>query len=239
MHSSYHDDPLAGEGEDMAQHDRGRAGRVRPGPDELTRLRELTRPGRAALVLQEVQNGVVGPESVLRELADAVATVGVVANAARLAAAAREAGVPVIHATAENLPGGFGVNRNARLFAAARRLGADNAPGTPSVRPLAEVYADGDVILPRYHGLSPMTGTQLDSLLRNTGITTMVVAGVSLNVAVTNLVFDAVNRSYQVVVAQDAVAGVPVEYGEQVLDNTLRLISTVVPAGHLVSAWRD
>jgi nicotinamidase-related amidase len=201
-------------------------------------LRDLARPGITALLLQEVQNGVIGSETALRELADAAASVGVIPRAARLAAAARGAGIPVIHATAENLPGHFGVNRNARLFAAARKLGADNAPGTASVRPVPEVYEPGDVVLPRYHGLSPMTGTQLDSLLRNAGLTTLVVAGVSLNVAIPNTVFDAVNRSYQVVVPADAVAGTPVEYGEQVLRHCLGLLATLVTTDDLVAAWK-
>jgi nicotinamidase-related amidase len=200
-------------------------------------LRDLARPGVTALILQEVQNGVVGPETALRALADAAATVGVIPQAARLAAAARAAGIPVIHATAENLPGGFGGNRNARLFAGARKAGAAIAPGTASVRPVDEVHADGDLVLPRYHGLSPMTGTQLDSLLRNAGITTLVVAGVSLNVAIPNLVFDAVNRSYQVIIPSDAVAGTPLSYGQQVIDNCLRLISTVTTTGDLAEAW--
>jgi nicotinamidase-related amidase len=200
-------------------------------------LRELARSGITALVLQEVQNGVIGAETALRPLADAAASVGVIPRAARLAAAARAAGIPVIHATAENLPGSFGGNRNARLFAAARKLGAANVPGTSSVRPVPEVYAPGDLVLPRYHGLSPMTGTQLDALLRNAGVTTLVIAGVSLNVAIPNFVFDAVNHSYQVVLASDAVAGTPVEYGEQVLRHSLGLIATLVTTGELEAAW--
>jgi len=200
-------------------------------------LRELARPGVTALVLQEVQQGIVGARTALRELADAAASVGVIPNAARLATAARAAGIPVIHATAESLPGGFGANRNARLFAAARKLGAKNAPGTSSVRPVDEAYVTGDIILPRYHGLSPMTGTQMDALLRNAGVTTLVLAGVSLNVAIPNTVFDAVNRSYQVIVPADAVAGTPVEYGQQVIDHCLRLISTVTTTDELVAAW--
>jgi nicotinamidase-related amidase len=200
-------------------------------------LRELARPGVTALVLQEVQNGVIGAEATLRDLADAAASVGVIPRAARLAAAARAAGLPVIHATAENLPGHFGANRNARLFAAARKLGAENAPGTSSVRPVPAVYQPGDLILSRYHGLSPMTGTQLDALLRNAGVTTLVVAGVSLNVAIPNTAFDAVNRSYQVVIPSDAVAGTPVEYGEQVLRHCLGLIATLATTDELVAAW--
>jgi biuret amidohydrolase len=47
-----------------------------------------------------------------------------------------------------------------------------------------------------------------------------------------------VNRSYQVVVPSDAVAGTPVEYGQQVIANCLRLISTVTTTDELVAAWK-
>jgi nicotinamidase-related amidase len=200
-------------------------------------LGELIRPGRTALILQEVQNGVVGEGSAFPKLAAAAAAVGVVANSVRLASAARAAGIPVVHATAENLPGGFGTNRNARLFALARKAGAENAPGTISARPVDGLHEAGDVVLPRYHGLSPLTGGPLDSLLRNAAVTTLVLAGVSLNVAIPNLTFDAVNRSYQVVVVSDAVAGTPVEYGAEVLRHTLRLIATLATADDVVRAW--
>lgn len=198
---------------------------------------ELVAGDHTALVLQEIQNGVVGDVSVFPALAAAAAAVGVVPNAARLAVAARAAGVPVVHATAENLPGGFGANRNARLFAAARKAGAANAPGSDSVAPVAELARAGDLVLPRYHGLSPMTGGALDSLLRNAGVRTIVVAGVSLNVAIPNLVFDAVNRAYQVVVVSDAVAGVPVDYGTDVLRHTLALLATLATTDDVVAAW--
>jgi len=207
---------------------------VSPSPD----LAALIAPSTTALVLVELQNGVVGASSVLPALAAAAERAGLVPNAARLAAAARAGGIAVVHCTAENLPGGFGANRNARLFSGARKAGAVNAPGTDAVRPASEIgVADGDVVLPRYHGLSPMTGGPLDPLLRNAGVTTVVVAGVSLNVAIPNLVFDAVNRGYQVVIATDAVAGVPDAYGAQVLEHTLSLLATLVTTDALCAAW--
>ncbi len=95
----------------------------------------------------------------------------------------------------------------------------------------------GDIVLPRYHGLSPMTGSPLDSLLRNAGVGTVIVVGVSLNLAIPNLVFDAVNRSYQVVVVTDAVVGIPLDYGQQVLTHTLSLVATLTSTDELVDAW--
>jgi nicotinamidase-related amidase len=185
-----------------------------------------------------MQNGVVGATSALPALAEAAREVGLFDNLPLLAAAARGCGVAVIHATAENLPGGFGVNRNARLFAGARKAGAINLPASESVQPVDAIRPlAGDIVLPRYQGLSPLTGAQLDSLLRNAGITTLVLTGVSLNVAIPNLVFDAVNRSYQAVVVTDGVAGVPVAYGEAVVANTLHLLATLVTTEQLLDAW--
>lgn len=59
---------------------------------------------------------------------------------------------------------------------------------------------------------SPIAGTDVDALLRNLGCRTLIVTGVSANVAIPNAVFDAVNRGYTVAVPADAVAGVPSDY---------------------------
>jgi len=205
-----------------------------PAPD----LAELVAPGHTAVLIQEVQEGVVGRSSALPALAEVARRTGAIDNVARLAAAARRASVPVIHLTAESLGGGFGANRNARLFGGARRAGAVNTPGSDAVAPLPQTGPEpGDLVIPRWHGLSPFTGTQLDSLLRNEGISTVVVVGVSLNVAIPNMVFDAVNRAYQVVLATDAVAGVPEEYGRLVIEHTLALLTTLTTTDALASIW--
>jgi len=201
-------------------------------------LSRLVTPQRCAVLVQELQNGVVGAEAALPALAEAVRTAGVVERAASVLGAARQTGIPVIHCTAESLPDGFGTNRNARLFESVRRRGLENRPGSPSVAPVPQLGpADSDLVMPRLHGLSPMTGSPLDALLRNQGIECLVVLGVSLNLAIPNLVFDAVNRSYRVVLVADAVAGVPVEYGHQVIEHSLSLVSTVVMANELIDAW--
>ena len=202
------------------------------------RLQALLSRGQCAVLLQELQEGVVGATSGLPALAEVVQQSALVPNAARVAAMARRVGVPVIHCTAENLPRGFGVNTNARLFAGARKSGMDNLPGSDSVQPIGALGPfDSDIVLPRLHGLSPLTGSPLDSLLRNNGIRTIVVMGVSLNIAIPNLVFDAVNRSYQVVLVSDAVAGVPPAYGAQMIQHTLSLLCTIATSDEITRTW--
>jgi nicotinamidase-related amidase len=203
-------------------------------------LPDLVAPDRSAVLVQELQNGVVGAEAGLPALADAVRATGVIERAASVLREARKRRIPVIHCTAENLPDGFGTNHNARVFESARRLGLENRPGSSSVGPVAALGpVDSDLVLPRLHGLSPLTGSPLDALLRNQGIECLVVMGVSLNLAIPNLVFDAVNRSYQVVLVADAVVGVPADYGRQVIEHSLSLVSTVVVADELVEAWAE
>jgi nicotinamidase-related amidase len=201
-------------------------------------LNEIADPRHSALVLQEVQKGTLGPKSPLREMAEAAAEVDLVDHIAKLAAAARAAGVRVIHCTVERLPDGFGLNRNARLFVMAARTGIRPPPGSELAEPLDEVgLAADDILLPRYNALNPMSSSPLDSILRNSGITTMIVTGVSLNLAIPNLVFDAANCSYQVVVVTDAVAGSPVEYGHQVIEHSLSKIATLATTQQLVDCW--
>jgi nicotinamidase-related amidase len=201
-------------------------------------LTALVAPAHTALVLQEVQEGVIGAESALPALAAAAAAVNLVENCARLAVAARAVGIPVVHCTAETRDDGRGGNRNARLFLGVAKSPVRLSPGSRAVHvPDAIGTPPEDIVLPRYHGLGPMTGTQLDSILRNLGARTIVGVGVSVNIGMTNFAFDAVNRGYQMVMPRDAVAGVPAEYADAVLDNTLSLVATLTTTAAVVQAW--
>jgi nicotinamidase-related amidase len=201
-------------------------------------LADLVAPGHTALVLQECQNGVIGPESALPVLAQA--NPDLIPNLARLAGAARAARVPVIHCLAHARPDGFGSNRNARLFKGVAKSPVKLYEGTTAVRPVAEVGPEpSDFVLSRIHGLSPFQGTELDSVLRNEGITTIVGVGVSVNVAITNLTFDAVNSAYHVVIPRDAVAGTPADYVEAHFRHVLSLLATITTTDELVAAWKS
>ncbi|MFE6974726.1 cysteine hydrolase [Streptomyces sp. NPDC057682] len=201
-------------------------------------LAEHVDPASTVLLTVECQRGVVGPESALPELAAEARSSGALGNVARLVAAAHEANVQVLHAVAERRPDGRGASRNARLFRAAGRLPVQQHTGSTAVR-IAEPIevADEDLVVRRLHGLSPIAGTDVDALLRNLGCTTLVVTGVSANVAIPNAVFDAVNLGYTAVVPSDAIAGVPADYTPAMIRNTLALVATVTTTDDLVSCW--
>ncbi|MEV0321752.1 cysteine hydrolase [Streptomyces sp. NPDC050658] len=202
-------------------------------------LRELLDPATTVLMTVECQQGVVGTESALPELAEQARTSGALVNVARLVAAAHQSGTQVLHAVAERRPDGRGANHNARLFRAAGRLPVQQLSGTEAVRiaPPIEVLEE-DLVVRRLHGLSPITGTDVDPLLRNLGCRTLLVTGVSANVAIPNAVFDAVNRGYTAVVPADAIAGVPADYTPAMIRNTLALVATVTTTEDVLGAWK-
>lgn len=201
-------------------------------------LAALLDPARTAVVTSEVQNGVVGEPSALPELA-AEAAVAMLPNLARLLPVARAAGVQVVHCTAYRREDGKGANTNARLFRGVQRSPVPLLPGSAAVEVVTELGPEPeDLVLTRTHGLDPMTGTDLDPVLRNLGVHTIVVTGVSVNVAITNLVMDAVNRGYSVVLPRDAVCGLPREYADAVIDNTLALLAAVVTTDDLIEIWK-
>ncbi len=199
-------------------------------------LADIAAPGHTAIVTQECQGAVMGPNAGLGMLATEARRVAL-PNIVRLVPAARAAGVRVVHCLVQRRPDGLGSNHNAKIFTIGAG-GVDITPGTPGAALLPELGPEPtDLVLSRWHGVGPMGGTDLDAVLRNLGVSTIVVVGVSLNIAIPNVVMDAVNAAYRVVVPKDAVAGVPAEYGAAVIANTLSLLATITTTDDLLRAW--
>lgn len=202
-------------------------------------LADIAAPGHTAIVTQELQGAVVGPNAGLAALAKA-ARREALPNIERLLPAARAAGVHVVHCLVQRRPDGLGSNHNAKIFAMGGGNRVDITPGTPGAELLPELGPEpSDLVLRRGHGVGPMGGTDLDAVLRNLGVSTIIVVGVSLNIAIPNLVMDAVNAAYRVVLPRDAVAGIPADYGAAVIANTLSLLATITSTDDLLRAWGE
>jgi biuret amidohydrolase len=200
-------------------------------------LAELAAPEHTAIVTQECQGAVVGPNAGLAVLAEE-ARREALPNIERLLPAARGAGVKVVHCLVQGRADGLGGNHNAKIFAIGG--GVDITPGTPGAELLPELGpAPSDLVLRRWHGIGPMGGTDLDAVLRNLGVTTIVAVGVSVNLAITNLCMDAVNKAYRVVVPRNAVAGIPTDYANTIIDNMLSLLATITTTDDLLEVWKQ
>ncbi len=211
--------------------------------DPSERLRNLVLPAHTAVVTMELQKGIVGADAILPALPVAVSEAGLLDAAGRVCRAARSKGVRVVHATMRGRPDGAGQPVNSRISAIGARRRAEHGPlptdlGQPGCELADELDVQpSDIEVARMHGMTPFTGTELDAVLRSLDVRTIVLMGVSLNLGVTGAALSAVDLGYQVVIVGDAVVGLPRDYGEAVLANTLSMIATVVTSDELLGAW--
>lgn len=187
----------------------------------------------------ELERGVVGDLATLDLLAEAARDRGTLTACGRLVEAARARRVPVVHCVAQWRADRRGTTLNTPLARSLAGNPAQILEGTDAVELVPELGdTSGDLCSVRRHGLTPFTGTDLDATLRSLGVSTVVACGVSLNVGVPGLCLTAADLGYTVVVASDAVVGVPVEYGDEVLRNTLAVVATVRTVDDLLNAGR-
>lgn len=201
-------------------------------------LKELLAPAHSALLLMECQEGIIGGGARLGALGEAVARHGTIEHISRVLAAARKAHVPVFYLTVARRADSGGATANCLLLALGRK-GTPLLPGSPQqavIQPLAP--REGDYVVNRFHGVTPFHATELDQLLRNLGVRTIVATGVSVNVGITGLTIEAVNCGYQVVIPREAVAGTPDAHVDSMFEHTLRLLATITTVEDLVQAWQ-
>ncbi|MEU6712733.1 isochorismatase family cysteine hydrolase [Nonomuraea sp. NPDC046802] len=194
---------------------------------------------RVAVLVMEMQRGVVGDLTKFPDLVTACTRHDVVPNAARLLGTARSAGIPVIHCTAAFRPDRAGSHTgNCPFIVSLLKDPAHMQEGTPAAEVIPELWDGGDLESRRYHGFSPFTGTSLDMTLRSLGVSAVVALGVSLNLGIPGLTLEAVNLGYRVTVVTDAVAGFPEEYARAVLKHTIGLLATRATAATLIEGWK-
>ena len=202
-------------------------------------LKTLLEPNRAALLMMECQEGIIGTSvNRLGALTEAVARHHTVEHIGRLLHVARQVRVPVFHLTMARRADNGGATANCLLLAVGRK-GTPLLPGSPQHAVVAALQPqDGDYVVNRFHGVTPFHATELDQLLRNLGVRTVVATGVSVNIGIIGLTIEAVNCGYQVVIPREAVTGTPDAYVDAVFEYTLKLLATVTTVDQVVAAWQ-
>jgi nicotinamidase-related amidase len=199
---------------------------------------ELVSPTHTAVVTCEMQRGIIGDLAAVPDMADEVAARGVMAAAAGLCGAARASGVRVVHATVELRADRAGVSINNPMMAYVVKNPNQILQGSPYAELCPELGPEPeDIDVRRIHGLTPFTGTELDSVLRNLGVTTIVPVGVSVNEALLGLCLSAADLGYRLALPIDAVAGVPRQYAEDVVAHTLSYLATITTTEKIRESW--
>ena len=205
---------------------------------DVADLADLVDPLHTAVITMEMQRGVCGDLATMPIIAKAVHELGVETATTALLLGARSNSVAVVHCTFSLLADRAGTPMNAPLIKMLARHPEHLLHGSPATEILAALgAASTDLYSNRHHGFSPFTGTGLHVLLRERHVSTVVIAGVSLNLGIPGTVIEALNHGYRVVVARDCVAGMPAEYGEAVLKNTLSMVATIATSAEIVTAW--
>jgi nicotinamidase-related amidase len=125
----------------------------------------------------------------------------VVPNVARLADAFRRVGAPVIYTRCVSLRGdGSDQTWRHRSFGLVCSLDSEDAQILDEVAP-----QDGDILLNKT-GSSVFNSTNAEHLLRNLGVTTLVVTGIFTNSCVEGTTRDAGDLDFRVLLAEDACA---------------------------------
>jgi biuret amidohydrolase len=202
-------------------------------------LATVLAPEHTAVITVEMERGVIGDLSFSPDLTDAADAIGVVPNGVRLVNGARAAGARVVHAVAELRADRAGWSVNNRMTAASVKNPNQVLEGSPYAELVPELGPEpDDIVCKRIHGLTPFNGTELDPILRNLSITTIVPVGVSVNVAILGLCLSACDLGYDIVLPRDGVAGIPQEYADMVLEHTLAFIATISTVDAVLEAWK-
>ena len=195
-------------------------------------------PGkRAALVVNEMQNAIANPAHVDTPLAAQVTERGIVARINTLTAAFRAAGLPVIFATIAARTADFdGFRVNCALAAGIRRKG-HLVTGTANAAIHDDlVVGPSDIVSHRAHGMAPFTGTTLDATLRGYGIETVVLSGVSTNIALPGAATEAVALGYSVVLVEDCTAGATPETHQMQVTQHLPMLATITDVESVIAS---
>jgi biuret amidohydrolase len=202
-------------------------------------LEEMVVPATAAVVTVEMQRGVIGDRVEDNTLKAAVEAKGIIPAAQRLVTAARAAGVRVVHATISLRADRAALTINNAMMAMSVKNPNQVLEGSEYAQLIPELGPEPqDIVCNRIHGLTPFTGTELDPILRGLGTRTIIPVGVSVNEALLGTCLTAADLGYQIALPVDAIAGVPADYADAVVLNTLALIARRTTVDDVIAAWK-
>jgi nicotinamidase-related amidase len=197
-------------------------------------------PATSAVVTLEVQENLLLPDrALIPGLAAHAQEVGLIDRLATLFDAARRVGVRVLYVTDDRRHVAAPPPSNAFLgVGRAMRPAKDRPRGHGPIVAELTPHTE-DIAMTREHGMTGFYTTPLDAYLRSFGIKTVVLTGVSANIAVNGTAIEAMNRGYRVVVPSDCIAGDPPSYVEQLLRFTIRNVALVGPVQGILDHWNS
>ena len=194
-------------------------------------------PKRTALIIQDMQNDVIGEEGAFADTGAPAhaASQNVIANVARLAEAARGAGMPVIHVHYIVEEGAPGLKQNAPLFQGVKESGGV-VRGTWGAAPAAGLEPqDGDFVVEKMR-MSAWQGTKLQNLLDGLGRDTVIVTGAWTNMSIEHTSRTGADKGYTVYVPEDCCSTMNADWHNAAINYALQNVSKVTNSGEVIEA---
>jgi gluconolactonase len=194
-------------------------------------------PRRTALILQDLQNDVMiaGGAFAATGSPDHAIQQNVVANARRLAHAARRAGVTVIHVWMICEPGHPKLAQHAPLF---QGLKGENAlvRGTWGAAPATGLEPQpGDLVVEKM-SMSAWETSRLESYLNHARIDTIVNCGAWTNMSVEHTARTAADKGFRVILPEDACSTMNADWHRASIDFAMQNVATVTDVDTVIRA---
>jgi gluconolactonase len=189
-----------------------------------------------ALIIQDMQNDVIGEQGAFAETGAPAhaASQNVVANVARLADAARAAGVPVIHVHYIVEEGSLGLRPNAPLFQGivdtnALVRGSWGAAAVEGVEPVA-----GDHVVEKMR-MNGFYETRLEILLRGLDVESLVIAGCYTNMSIEHTARHGADAGYAITVVSDGTSTTSDEWQHAALNYAMTNVGRVLTVDEVIA----
>lgn len=204
---------------------------------------ELVDPGHTSLVLIDIQNDFCAKDGTFdRSGYDVSLYESMIPNAARLLAAARQAGVLCVFIQNTTLRGHLSDSPAQVRF----RVRLSRDPEQPSLRYTEDgswgqefvpevAPGEGELVIKKFRS-SGFVGTPLDLLLRSNGIETIVIGGCTTEGCVESTARDGMFMDYYVVVVPDCVESDTREQHEASL-TLMRARFDMIPSPEILQVW--
>jgi gluconolactonase len=194
-------------------------------------------PARAALVIQDMQNDVIIAGGAFADSGSPghATEQNVVANVAALAAAARAAGVPVIHVWYIVEPEAKGLKLNAPLFQGVKDTDA-LVRGTWGAAPAEGLEPKaGDLVVEKMR-MSAWQGTRFEGLLRGLGRDTVIVTGAWTNMSIEHTARTGADKGYDMIVPEDACSSMNADWHNASINYALQNVCQVTDCASVTAA---
>jgi len=196
-------------------------------------------PGRAALLVVELQNDMVHESAIGKpglggRLAPEVARRGVLDKTARVLEAARQSAVPVLYVNMCAKP--CFPRPPAPIYKRLAKGPQALVEGTWGAEVHERVAPQpSDFVLCRTVSFDGSYGTQLYPILRMLGRSLLMILGISTNFAVEGIVRASVNRGFEMVVIEDCCASISQEMHDWSVRNILPVFATLTSADEVIA----